>query len=94
LPAPVTTGVGKVVAYPSPASSRICFSYQAPQDGRLLITVYNVAMDVVARIEDRSIGGRSNLACAEIGGLAPGAYLYKLDTPGGSFGVGKFKVAR
>jgi sugar lactone lactonase YvrE len=94
VPTPVVSGVNKVVAYPSPANNRICFSYQAPQSGPATIKVYNVALQLVATLQDSALGGTANLTCADVSGLASGVYLYKLETPGGSFAVNKFKVAR
>jgi sugar lactone lactonase YvrE len=92
-PTPVVSGSGKVAAYPSPTKDRICFSYIAPQSGKIEIDVYNTAMQLVAKIEDNVSSGAA-LTCTDVSGLASGAYLYRVSGAGGSFAPNKFKVAR
>ncbi len=80
---PVISGAGKVAAFPSPAKDRICFSYTAPASGKVEITVYNTALQLVAKFDDDVVAGTA-LSCANVSGLASGVYLYRLSAPGGS----------
>jgi sugar lactone lactonase YvrE len=90
-PTPLVSGSGKVAAFPSPTNGRICFSYTAPQSGKVEVDIYNVAMQLVAKINDDVSAGTA-LTCGDVSGLANGVYLYKLTCPGGSFAPNKFKV--
>jgi hypothetical protein len=90
-PTPVSKGGSDVVAYPSPADKRICFSYQAPASGKMTIQAYNSAMQNVATINDDAVAG-FNQTCTDIAGLVSGAYFYRLSIAGAAVGKGKFKV--
>jgi streptogramin lyase len=92
-PTPLVSAAGKAIAYPSPASDRICFAYVAPQGGKVVIDIYNSAMQLAARIEDEVGQGAAN-TCGSVRELAPGAYIYRVNAPGGGLGVNKFKVIR
>jgi hypothetical protein len=93
LPTPVESAPNKAVAYPSPASDHICFSYQAPQSGKVTINIYNSALQLAAQIEDTVVAG-SALTCGNIQGLASGAYIYRIVAPGAGIAPNKFKVVR
>ena len=90
-PTPVSKGGSDVVAYPSPADKRICFSYQAANAGKMTIQVYNSALQNVATINDDALAG-FNTTCNDVAGLVSGAYFYRLSIAGMAVGKGKFKV--
>jgi sugar lactone lactonase YvrE len=90
-PTPAASGPGKSVAYPSPASDRICFAYTAQQSGHVVVEIYNSALQLAAKVEDDIALGNVN-TCGSISGLAVGAYLYRITAPGTPALTGKFKV--
>ncbi len=90
-PTPISSGPGKPVAYPSPADKQICFSYFSPSAGKVVIEVYNMAMQLAARFED-SAGIGAQTTCADVSNITTGAYLYRMVQADGSATTGKFKV--
>jgi hypothetical protein len=91
-PTPVSAGYGKPVAYPSPASDHICFSYYAKGGGHVGIQVYNLGFQLAARFDDNVAGAGAQVTCGDTSRLATGAYLYRLTLPDGTTDTGKFKV--
>jgi hypothetical protein len=88
-----SVGPNKVSAFPSPAKDRICFSYNSAASGAVKILVFNTAFRLVAKIEDSSPGGLYS-TCADVSGLANGAYIFQLQVNGSTLATSKFKVQR
>jgi len=91
-PTPVAGGSGKLVAYPSPTNSQVCFSYFTDGPGPVSIAIYNMGFQKVARFEDVSAGAGPKVTCGDVSRLATGAYICRLSLPGGQSLNGKFKV--
>ena len=91
-PTPVSPGLGKAVAYPSPADTQVCFSYFSPVAGHVSIEVYNMAFQLAARFEADAAGPGAQLSCGDTSKLSTGAYIWRLSLPGGTSQTGKFKV--
>lgn len=91
-PTPISTGEGKPVAYPSPASSQICFSYYTTAGGNVDIEVYNMGFQVVERFTDSLSGPGPQKSCGDVSRLASGPYIYRMLLPDGTTSSGKFKV--
>jgi hypothetical protein len=91
-PTPVNSSTTKAVAYPSPADQRICFSYQAPKAGPVQVEVYNVAMQLVAKMDDSAAGPGAALTCGDVHALANGIYLYRVSVAGTTLPANKFRV--
>jgi hypothetical protein len=92
-PTPIAN-TGQIVAYPQPASSQICFDYVAPagNDGNFQMYVYNLAFQLVARIQDQGVSGVVRTTCVNISGLAPGVYVYQAQQGNFQFPPGRFGV--
>jgi uncharacterized repeat protein (TIGR01451 family) len=87
-------GLGQIVAYPQPASSTICFTYEAPTAGKIDIDVYNAAFQLVAHFRDDAPGGTLGQTCVPVSRLSTGVYIYKASVAGFNFPTSEFGVAR
>jgi uncharacterized repeat protein (TIGR01451 family) len=92
-PSPVA-GLGRIVAYPQPASDHLCFAFHAPAGGELRIQVYNAAFQLAAEFKSSATGFTQEDTCADIRGLAPGVYFYRAEVAGFAFPTGQFGIAR
>ncbi|HUT97736.1 MAG TPA: T9SS type A sorting domain-containing protein [bacterium] len=71
-------------AYPSPSRDVVNFVYSLPDDGRVVLSVYDLSGRRVATLVDSELtAGRHEVSwnCAEI---PSGVYLYRLETSAGS----------
>ncbi len=71
-------------AYPSPSRDAVNFTYSIPDDGRVVLTVYDLSGRRIATPVDSELAaGRHEVSwnCAEI---PSGVYLYRLETSSGS----------
>jgi hypothetical protein len=92
-PTPVA-GEGKIVCYPQPAKDTMCFAYHAALGGKLEITLYNSAFELVGRVHDTAVGGTMETSCVDISGMAPGVYFYKAKVGDFAFPMQQFGIAR
>ena len=70
------------------------FQLKGGEGGRLSIKIYNIAVQLVAEIDDSAAGGVYESSCVDISGIAPGVYLYKASAGNYSFPMGQFGIAR
>lgn len=91
-PTPVSPGQAAPVAYPSPADRQICISYYLAAPGHVTVEVYNMALRLAARFESDEAAAGPQLTCADVSGLARGAYFFRILSPGTPSQSGKFKV--
>jgi len=66
--------------YPSPARNAVNFAYSIPEDGRVVLTVYDLSGRRIATpVDSDETAGRHEVFwnCAEI---PSGVYLYRLET--------------
>jgi hypothetical protein len=71
-------------AYPSPSREAVNIAYSLPEDGRVVLAVYDLSGRRVATLVDSELtAGRHEVTwnCAEV---PSGVYLYKLETDAGS----------
>jgi|GEM_PF-973621 len=71
-------------AYPSPSRDAVNFAYSIPEDGRVVLAVYDLSGRRIATpVDADETAGRHDVAwsCAEI---PSGVYLYRLETAAGS----------
>jgi hypothetical protein len=85
---------GKIVTYPQPAKDTMCFAYHAATGGKLEITMYNSAFQLVGRVQDTAVGGMMETSCVDISGMAPGVYFYKAKVGDSAFPMQQFGIAR
>jgi hypothetical protein len=71
-------------AYPSPARDAVTIAYSVPEDGRVVLSVYDLSDRRVATLVDAEMtAGRHEVAwnCADV---PSGVYLYRLETTAGA----------
>ncbi len=79
-----TTGVkvdeGQVTAFPNPARGKVTFAYAAQGTAKVVIDIYRLTGERVARIEERkdSSNGQTNTTTWEAAGVAPGIYFCRV----------------
>lgn len=93
-PAKDIAAKGDITAYPSPAWKQVCFALDAPAAGRLVIEVYNAAMQHVATFSNDIAGAGQRSVCEDLGPMVTGAYFYKASLGGTRFATRKFLVIR
>jgi hypothetical protein len=65
--------------YPNPAMERATFEFNVENDGKVLITIFNLSGQQVATIFNQDVkGGTTNKVEFEAGDIAEGVYLYQI----------------
>ena len=94
-----TGACGNDFFFPSPATGATgTFAYCMTGSGTMIIKIWNVIGDLVAKVEDRQLAG-ANISLLNTARLAPGVYLYRTEKRYDSgvsdrSGVKKFTVQR
>jgi hypothetical protein len=71
-------------AYPSPSREAVSFVYSIPEDGRVVLSVYDISGRRVATLVDSELTAGRHEATWSCGEVPSGVYLYKLETDAGS----------
>jgi len=71
--------------YPNPSSSQITFEYDTGTAGQTSVTIYDLLGRVIGQIDDSfSAEGAGRLVWQSSGAVAPGLYMYRIESGGRS----------
>jgi hypothetical protein len=80
---PTVPGILLEQSVPNPAADKALIEFTLPNPGRATLTIYNQLGQEVRRLVDSELGAGSHRVLFDAGGLANGAYFYRLQTQDG-----------
>ncbi|MHC1707458.1 MAG: T9SS type A sorting domain-containing protein [Bacteroidales bacterium] len=88
------TSLYSLTSYPNPAYDHTSFDVQLPEEGRVIVRIYNIAGEIVTIPYQGFLDSGSHSIYADLKNLKPGSYIYTLEHNGVRTSIGKLVVTQ